>query len=263
MPAAQAAEEGGAHHIEKLEWSFAGPFGRYDQAQLQRGFKVFREVCSSCHGMRQVAFRTLDQPGGPQFSDEEVKALAAEFMVTDGPNDEGDMFERAAIPSDRYPSPFPNEQAARASNGGAYPPDFSLLAKARAAHRGFPWFIFDAFTQYQEQGPDYIHALMLGYSDDVPEDITIPEGKYYNPVFLGGPAIGMPPPLMGDLVDYPDGTPQTVDQYAKDVAAFMMWAAEPHLNERKKIGFRVILYLLIFASLLYFTKAKIWRKVKH
>ncbi|SHM31148.1 cytochrome c1 [Roseibium suaedae] len=261
--AAPALAAGEAPHIPREQWSFAGPFGTYDQAQLQRGFKVYREVCSACHSLKQVSFRNLAEDGGLGYTEEQAKTIAADYTVTDGPNDDGDMFDRPAILADKFPSPFPNEQAARASNGGAYPPDFSLLAKARAAHRGFPWFVFDAFTQYQEQGPDYIHALLTSYEEEVPEGVTIPEGKHYNPAFLAGNAIGMAQPITDEAVEYTDGTPMTVDQYARDVAAFMMWAAEPHLEERKKIGFRVIIFLIVFAGMLYFTKQKLWRNVEH
>ncbi|ADZ69603.1 Cytochrome b/c1 [Polymorphum gilvum SL003B-26A1] len=260
--AAPAFAAGETPHIERQQWSFSGPFGQYDRAQLQRGFKVYKEVCASCHGVRLVAFRNLAEEGGPGFTEEEAKAIAADYTVVDGPNEDGDMFERPAVLADRFPSPFPNEQAARASNGGAYPPDFSLLAKARAAHRGFPWFVFDAFTQYQEQGADYIYALLTGYEED-PEGIEVPSGQYYNHSFLGGQFIGMAPPLSDELVEYTDGTPMTLDQYSRDVAAFMMWAAEPHLEARKKMGFRVMVFLIIFASLLYFTKQKLWRNVAH
>ncbi|WP_346910056.1 cytochrome c1 [uncultured Roseibium sp.] len=261
--AAPALAAGDAPHIARQQWSFSGPFGTFDRAQLQRGFKIYKEVCSACHGMRLVAFRNLAEEGGPSFTEEQAKAIAAEYTVTDGPNDDGDMYDRPATLADRFPSPFPNEQAARASNGGAYPPDFSLLAKARAAHRGFPWFVFDAFTQYQEQGPDYIYALLTGYEEEAPEGVTIPEGSYYNHAFLGGTSIGMAPPLSEELVEYTDGTPMTVDQYAHDVAAFMMWAAEPHLEARKKTGFRVMIFLIVFAGLLYFTKKTLWRNVDH
>lgn len=261
--AAPAMAAGEAPHIERQQWSFSGPFGTFDRAQLQRGFKIYQEVCSACHGMRLVAFRNLAEEGGPSFTEEQAKAIAAEYTVTDGPNDDGDMYERPATLADRFPSPFPNEQAARASNGGAYPPDFSLLAKARAAHRGFPWFVFDAFTQYQEQGPDYIYALLTGYEEEAPEGVTIPAGSYYNHAFLAGNSIGMAPPLSDELVEYTDGTPMTVDQYAHDVAAFMMWAAEPHLEARKKTGFRVMIFLIVFAGLLYFTKKTLWRNVEH
>ncbi|WP_417676540.1 cytochrome c1 [Roseibium sp.] len=261
--AAPALAAGEAPHIARQQWSFSGPFGTYDRAQLQRGFKIYQEVCSACHSLRLVAFRNLAEEGGPSFTEEQAKAIAAEYTVEDGPNDDGDMYERPATLADRFPSPFPNEQAARASNGGAYPPDFSLLAKARAAHRGFPWFVFDAFTQYQEQGPDYIYALLTGYEEEAPEGVTIPEGSYYNHAFLGGDSIGMAPPLSDELVEYTDGTPMTVDQYAHDVSAFMMWAAEPHLEARKKTGFRVMIFLIVFAGLLYFTKKTLWRNVEH
>lgn len=260
---APAFAAGSGQQIERQQWSFAGPFGTFDRAQLQRGFKVFKEVCASCHGMRQVSFRNLAQEGGPSFTEDQAKVIAAEYTVVDGPNDDGDMYDRPAILADRWPSPFPNEQAARASNGGAYPPDFSLLAKARAARRGFPWFVFDAFTQYNEQGPDYIYALLTGYEENVPEGVVINAGQYYNPKFLAGNAIGMAPPISDEQVEYTDGTPMTVDQYSRDVAAFMMWAAEPKLEERKAMGFRVIVFLLVFASLLYFTKKKIWRNIAH
>ncbi|MBD8891369.1 cytochrome c1 [Roseibium litorale] len=261
--AAPALAAGEGPHIPREQWSFAGPFGTFDKAQLQRGFKVYREVCSACHSLKQVSFRNLAQEGGLGYTEEQAKTIAADYTVTDGPNDDGDMYERPAVLADKFPSPFPNEQAARASNGGAYPPDFSLLAKARAAHRGFPWFVFDAFTQYQEQGPDYIHALLTSYGEEVPEGVTIPEGKHYNPAFLAGNAIGMAQPITDEAVEYTDGTPMTVDQYARDVAAFMMWAAEPHLEDRKKIGFRVMIFLIVFAGLLYFTKQKLWRNVEH
>ncbi len=259
-PAFAAGDE--APHIEREQWSFAGPFGVYDRAQLQRGFKVYQEVCQACHGMRLVAFRNLAEEGGPSFSEEAAKQIASDYTVVDGPNDDGDMYERSAILADRFPSPFPNEQAARAANGGAYPPDFSLLAKARAAHRGFPWFVFDAFTQYQENGPDYIYSLLTGYEED-PEGVEVPPGQYYNHSFLAGKFISMAPPLYDEAVEYTDGTPMTIDQYSRDIAAFMMWAAEPHLEDRKKIGFRVMVFLIFFAGLLYFTKKKLWRDVEH
>jgi len=261
--AAVAAETGHVGpHIERLEWSFAGPFGHYDPAQLQRGFKVYREVCSACHGLKRIAFRNLGEPGGPLFGEAQVKQLASEYQIVDGPNDEGEMFERPGRPSDRFPSPYPNDQAARAAQGGALPPDLSLIAKARAVTRGFPWFVLDAVTQYQEQGPDYIHALLTGYQDP-PEGVEVAPGMHYNPNFIAGSQLAMPPPLSDDLVEYPDGAPQTVDQYATDVAAFLMWAAEPTLDERKQIGFKAMLFMVVFAGLLYFTKRKLWSKVDH
>lgn len=273
--ATPALAAGNAPHIEREQWSFSGPFGFFDRGQVQRGFKVYQEVCASCHGLRQVAFRNLADYGGPSFTEDQAKQIASEYTVVDGPNSDGDMYDRPGILADKFPSPFPNEEAARASNGGAYPPDFSLLAKARAGHRGFPWFVFDAFTQYQEQGPDYIYALLTSYPEENPACLGEDFSGYYNPKFLGGSVtaeecahehltggpIGMAPPLSEEIVEYTDGTPMTVDQYARDVSAFMMWAAEPHLEERKKIGFRVMIFLIFFAGLLYFTKKKIWSNV--
>lgn len=241
-------------------WSFAGPFGTYDKGQLQRGLKVYKEVCSACHSMHLVAFRTLEDLG---YSEAQVKAFAAEYTVQDGPNDDGDMFERPGIPSDYFPSPFPNVQAAAASNGGAAPPDFSLIAKARGVERGFPTFIFDIFTQYAENGPDYIHSLLTGYGQEPPAGMSIPEGTHYNPYFISGVSLKMPPPLSDGQVTYDDGAPQTVDQYARDVSAFLMWAAEPHLEDRKMTGFRVVIFLVLFGALVYLTKRRIWAGVAH
>jgi len=246
-------------HPRQSEWSFAGPFGTWDQGQLQRGLKVYKEVCSACHSMNFVAFRNLEALG---YSPEQVKAFAAEYTVTDGPNGDGEMFERPGIPSDRFPSPFPNVEAAAAANNGAAPPDFSLLAKARAPERGFPTFIFDVFTLYAENGPDYIHSLLTGYDQEVPEGVEVPEGAYYNPYFVAGPALAMANPLSDGVVTYDDGSPETVDQYAHDVAAFMMWAAEPHLVERKELGFKVLVFLAIFAMLLYFVRQQVWADIK-
>jgi ubiquinol-cytochrome c reductase cytochrome b/c1 subunit len=239
----------------RQKWSFAGPFGHYDKGQLQRGLKVYREVCAVCHGMKYVAFRDLEALG---YSEGQVKAIASEYKIPDGPNDQGDMFERAGRPADYFPTPWPNENAARARYNGV-PPDFSVLAKARGYERGFPWFIFDMlpFTQFQEQGVDYIHAVMTGYQEKPPAGVTLPAGSFYNEYFPGH-AIAMPPPLSDKRVDYTDGSPTTVDQYAKDVAAFMMWAAEPHMEARKRIGFQVMIFLLVLSGLLYFTKKKVW-----
>lgn len=260
LAAATSAFAAGGH-VEKpprMEWTFAGPFGFYDDAQLQRGFKVFREVCSACHSMKKLSFRNLAEPGGPGFTEEQVKALAAEYTIQDGPNDAGEMFERPGRPSDRFPSPFPNEQAARTAMGGAYPPDMSVLAKARTYTVGFPGFIFDIFTQYQENGVDYIHALIAEGYVDPPEHFKLADGANYNK-FMPGNQIAMAKPLTDDQVEYTDGTPQTVDQYSRDVAAFLMWAAEPHLEARKELGFKVMIFLIVFASLLYFTKKKVWK----
>ncbi len=248
---------------EQMSWSFAGVFGTYDRGQLQRGFQVYREVCASCHGLDYVAFRTLADPDGPGFSAAQVSALAAEYQIQDGPNTDGEMFERPGRPSDRFPPPFPNDQAAAVANGGAVPPDLSLMTKARAAPRGALYTVLDFFTQYQEAGADYMHALLTGYGEEPPHGMEIPPGVYYNPYFLGGAALAMPPPLAEGVVTYSDGSPETVDQYSKDVSAFLMWAAEPHLVARKRLGFSVMVFLLVFATLMYLTKRRVWAAVAH
>ncbi|MBI5263074.1 MAG: cytochrome b N-terminal domain-containing protein [Bradyrhizobium sp.] len=240
-----------------VKWSFAGPFGTFDRGALQRGLKVYKEVCANCHGLSYIAFRNLADQGGPGYSTAQVNALAAEYKVKDGPNDQGEMFERPGRAADYFPSPFPNEQMARAANGGAAPPDLSLITKARSYKRGFPTFIFDFFSNYQEQGPDYLAALLVGFEDEPPAGATIPEGSYYNKYFPGH-AIKMPRPLSDGQVTYDDGSPTTVEQYAKDVTAFLMWAAEPHMEARKRLGFQVFVVLLLLSSLLYFTKKKVW-----
>ena len=248
---------------ELLKWSFAGFFGKYEPAQLQRGFQVYKEVCSSCHSLDYVAFRNLAEPGGLDYDEAQVKALAAEYQIQDGPDDQGDMFERPGVPSDRFPAPFPNLQAAAASSGGAVPPDLSLIAKARGTERGPVWTILDFFTQYQEGGPDYVHGLLTGYGHTPPPGLTIPEGTYFNPFFNAAVSLKMPPPLADGQVTYSDGSPETVDQYARDVSAFLMWAAEPHLGARKRIGFQVFVFLVIFAGLMYLTKKRVRASVDH
>ncbi|MCL4137917.1 UNVERIFIED_CONTAM: hypothetical protein GTU68_016308 [Idotea baltica] len=180
--AAPALAAGDAPHIEREQWSFSGPFGFFDRGQVQRGFKVYREVCASCHGLRQVAFRNLADDGGPSFTEEQAKQIASEYTVVDGPNVDGDMYERPGILADKFPSPFPNEEAARASNGGAYPPDFSLLAKARAGHRGFPWFVFSTRSpSIRISGADTLRSL-----DQLSEENPLSSARAYNPKFLGG-----------------------------------------------------------------------------
>jgi ubiquinol-cytochrome c reductase cytochrome c1 subunit len=248
------------HKPEEQSWSFAGPFGTYNKGQLQRGLKVYKEVCSACHSMNLVAFRTLEGLG---YSEAQVKALAAEYEVTDGPNADGEMFTRPALPSDYFPSPFPNSIAAAVANNGAAPPDFSLIAKARGVERGFPRFVFDIFTQYAEGGPDYIHALLTGYDQEPPAGMEIAEGTYYNPYFISSKSLAMAPPLSDGQVTYDDGSPETVDQYARDVAAFLMWAAEPHLETRKQTGFSVMAFMILFTGLVYLTKRRIWAGVAH
>lgn len=258
------AQDHSTPHIDKQSWSFAGIFGTYDENQLQRGFQVFREVCASCHGARLMAFRNLAEAGGPGFTDEQVKALAAEYEVADATADGG---FRTAVPADRWPSPFATEQDARDANGGSFPPDFSVLAKARGVSDPFPSWVFNYFTGYSEGGPDYIHALLNGYHDEAPEGFELPEGKYYND-FFPGHAIGMAPPLSDEQITYEvaEGqveVPLTVEQYSQDVAAFMMWVAEPHLAGRKQTGFVVLLFLVLFAGLMYATKRRIWQGIEH
>lgn len=250
------AQESEAPLPAKQSWSFAGPFGKFDTAQLQRGYQIYREVCSNCHSMHFMSFRNLAQPGGPTFSEGQVKALSATFKVQDGPNDAGDMFDRPGRASDPFPSPFANEQAARAANGGALPPDMSVLAKARDIEGPWYGFILEPFLQYQEQGVDYIHAILNGYVDQ-PKDFKLPEGKYYNAYFPGH-AISMPQPLNDGQVTFTDGSPETVEQYSHDVAAFLAWVAEPKLDQRKRTGLDAIVFLIVFASLLYAIKRRIW-----
>jgi ubiquinol-cytochrome c reductase cytochrome b/c1 subunit len=253
-----AAQEAASPPPPRQTWSFAGPFGQYDQAQLQRGFKIYREVCSSCHSLDLVAFRNLADPGGLGFSEAQAAAVAADYKIKDV-DDKGQPIERAGRPADYFPAPFPNAAAAAAANGVA-PPDMSTLAKARVYLRGFPWFVFDMFTQYQELGPDYIHGILTGY-EAAPKDFKLPEGGHYNKYFPGH-NIAMPQPLQDGQVTYEDGTPQTLDQYAKDVAAFLMWAAEPKLEQRHRIGFQVMIFLIVLSGLLYFTKKKVWHEVE-
>lgn len=247
------------HKPVQQDWSFAGPFGKYDKGQLQRGLKVYAEVCSACHSMNLVAFRTLEGLG---YSDAQVKAFAANYEVQDGPNADGEMYTRKAVPSDHFPSPYPNKEAAAASNNGAAPPDFSLIAKARGIERGFPQFVFDMFWPYQEGGPDYIHALLTGYQEP-PQGVEVAEGTHYNPYFANASALAMAQPISDDQVTYDDGAPQTVDQYAKDVSAFLMYAAEPHLDDRKRTGFMVMVFLLIFTGLVYLTKKSVYANKEH
>ncbi len=247
---AAVASEGAA--LKHEHFSFEGVFGTYDKAAAQRGFQIYQESCSNCHAMKLVAIRSLGEAGGPFYEEEHpnandnpvIKAIAAMFTVTDGPDAEGDMFERPAKPFDHFPSPFANEQAARASNGGALPPDFSSLLAAR------------------EHGPQYIYSLLTSYEDEAPEGIELRDGMNYNPVFTGG-QIGMPPPLFDDLVEYSDGTPATVEQMAHDVVTFMAWASDPKMEERKRMGWMVMIYLFIFALLMYGSYKAVWRDVEH
>lgn len=262
-----SASEAGTPHVERQDWTFGGLFGTFDRAQLQRGYQVYKEVCAGCHGMKLIHFRNLGQPGGPEFPKESVDALAAEAEIPDGPNDEGEMFTRPGKASDALPSPFPNDKAAAAANGGAVPPDLSVMGKARGVHHDDPVYLAifrwarEVVTGYQEGGPDYIYALLTGYSD-APHDMKMAPGMNYNAVFPGH-QIAMPSPLSDEAVEYSDGTPATLKQHAKDVSAFLMWAADPTLEQRKKTGFRVMLYLIILTVLMYFVKKAVWRDVAH
>jgi ubiquinol-cytochrome c reductase cytochrome b/c1 subunit len=233
------------------KWSFAGPFGKFDRGQLQRGFKVYKEVCETCHGIQLLSFRNLSEPGGPGFSPAEVEVVAASYKYKE-PNDQGEMVERNGRPADHLPPPslrFPN----------ATPPDLSVIVKARGYERGFPGFLIDMFTQYQEHGADYVVAVLKGY-ENPPAGVELPPGAMYNKYFPGH-AIAMPPPLSDGRVTYTDGTQATLDQQAKDVTAFLAWAAEPHLVARKSMGMQVMIFLIVLSGLLYFTKKKVWRAV--
>lgn len=231
---AQAA--GDKIHYPQEKWSFNGPFGTFDRASVQRGFQVYKEVCAACHGLHHLSYRNLIDIG---LTELQVKALAAEITVIDGPNDDGDMFERPGLPSDRFKNAFANEKAARAANNGAFPPDLSLMAKAR------------------HDGPNYIHALLTGYTEK-PADVVLGTGMYYNKYFAGH-QIAMAPPLVSDgQIVYADGTEATVDQMARDVTQFLTWAAEPKMEARKQMGIKVILFLVVFAGIMYAVKRKLW-----
>lgn len=266
--AAPAGAETTQEALKPVHWSFEGlVFGKYDQGQLQRGYKVYHDVCATCHSMNLVSFRNLADKGGPFWSAKYpnpnespyAKAIAKDFQIADIDSETGDVIQRPATTSDHFKAPFANEAAARAANGGALPPDMSLLAKAR------------------EGGPAYIYSLVTGYPANPPAGLTVEPGKYYNPYYPGdlasswkgkgeapkGGLISMPPPLRDGAVSFDDGTKATTDQEAKDVAAFLAWAAEPHAEERKRAGFQVVIYLLIFAGLLYASYKRVWRNIAH
>jgi cytochrome c1 len=253
---AQAAESVAAKDIS---FPFEGPFGKFDRGQLQRGYKIYKEVCSACHSMRLLAFRNLADRGGPEFSEEQVKALAATFEVEDGPNNSGEMFTRPGLPSDSFPSPFANEQAARAANGGALPVDLSLITKARAGWTG-------TFRQLVNGlgGSEYVYSVLTGYQP-APSELAAEQtpGTYYNPYFASSHWIAMPPPLSDGQVTFDDGAPNSVADMARDVAAFLAWAAEPKLEQRKALGFQVTIFLLVFAGLLYVCKERVWSRIEH
>ncbi len=226
----------------KQDWSFKSFFGTFDRASLQRGYQVYTEVCASCHSLKYVSYRNLAEKGGPEFSIEQAKAIASNFEVTDGPNNDGEMFARPAKLSDKFVMPYANDQEAKLSNGGAYPPDMSVLVKARAG------------------GADYIYSVILGY-EDPPEGMKLDDGVYYNK-YMYGNKIKMPPQLYDDLVTYADGTLATPEQMAKDITTFLAWTAEPKLEERHKFGFRAIIYLTILSILVYFSMKRIWSRIE-
>lgn len=287
-PSAAVAAGGKVLEYKHNDWQFKGPFGTYDKEAMQRGFQVYRTICASCHSLDQLSFRNLGDKGGPFYLEEcpagvpettncrvpaqnpVVKAIAAEYTVKDGPDDYGEMFDRPALPSDKFPKPFANEQQARAANGGAYPPNLALIMKAR------------------HHGPDYVYSLLTGY-EEPPETVTLGPGQYYNPYFPGdmaqllkpeyrdaeghplpdakvppGGVLAMIAPLSDGVIDYADPEiPETVDQYAKDVVEFLTWASEPKMEERKSLGIVTIGYLLILTIVLFFSYRAIWAKIDH
>ncbi len=236
LPAVVSAAD--APVVADHQWSFEGAFGVFDRTALQRGFQVYREVCSACHGIRHVSYRDLAALG---YDSDDIKAIASEYDVLDGPNGEGDMFERPALPSDKFVSPFPNHNAARAANNGSFPPDLSLIVKAR------------------QSGDDYLYALLTGYGEP-PGDFNLPEGRYYNTAFPGF-QIAMPPPFEDGLIEYADGTPATISQMASDVTTFLAWTAEPELEDRKKLGVKVLIFLVLLTAMLLAVKRKIWKNI--
>ena len=231
-----------SNELLKVNWSFKSFFGKFDRSSLQRGYQVYNEVCASCHSLKHLSYRNLAEKGGPEFSEAEAKAIASNFEVTDGPDSTGEMFTRPAKLSDKFVMPYANEEEAKSANGGAYPPDMSVLVKARKG------------------GADYIYSLLLGY-EDPPTDLKLDDGVYYNK-YMYGNKIKMSAPLSDDIVEYSDGTKATTEQMAKDVVTFLMWTAEPHLEQSHKTGFRVIIYLLILTILVYFSMKRIWSRIE-
>ena len=225
----------------KVNWSFKELTGKFDRASLQRGFQVYKEVCASCHSMQYLSYRNLGEPGGPEFTQEEVKAIAASVEIEDGPDSQGEMFTRSGKPSDKFKSPYPNVEASTAANGGAYPPDMSVLVKARPG------------------GADYMYSVLMGY-EEPPAGMKLDDGVYYNKYMIGQ-KIKMASPLSEGIVEYSDGTKATMDQMAKDVTTFLAWAAEPELEERHRVGFKVIIYLVLLTILVYLSMKKIWSRV--
>ena len=231
----------GSGDLLKVNWSFKGLTGKFDRASLQRGYQVYKEVCSSCHSMQYLSYRNLGEKGGPEFSEVEVKAIAASIEIEDGPDSQGEMFTRAGRPSDKFKSPYPNVNASIAANGGAYPPDMSVLVKARPG------------------GSNYIYSVLMGY-EEPPANMILDDGVYYNKYMIGN-KIKMSAPLSEDIVEYTDGTEASVDQMSKDVTTFLSWAAEPELEERHKTGIKVIVYLILLTILVYLSMKKIWSRI--
>ncbi len=226
----------------KTDWSFKGLFGKFDRASLQRGYQVYTEVCAACHSMKYLSYRNLSEKGGPEFSVAQAKAIAASFEVTDGPNSDGEMFTRPGKLSDKFVMPYENVKAAEAANGGAYPPDMSVLVKARGG------------------GVDYIYSLLQGY-EEAPSGMTLDDGVHYNK-YMYGNKIKMSAPLSDGIIEYSDGTNASVEQMSKDVTTFLMWAAEPSLEARHQMGFKAIMYLIILTILVYFSMKRIWSRVE-
>lgn len=226
-------------HPKKMKWSFDGVFGTVNREAAQRGFQVYKEVCSVCHGLNNLYYRNLKDIG---FSDDEIKEIAKGYTIKDGPNDEGEIFDRPALPSDRFVPPYPNEQAARAANNGAHPPDLSLIIKAR------------------HDGANYIYSLLTGYTES-PADFKLMQGTYYNPYFPGK-QIAMPPPLTDGQVTYMDGTNASVEHMSQDVVVFLQWAAEPEMEHRKSMGLKVMMFLAVFTIFFYIAKNRIWSNLK-
>ena len=226
----------------KTDWTFKGLFGKFDRASLQRGYQVYTEVCAACHSMKYLSYRNLSEKGGPEFSIAQAKAIAASFEVTDGPNADGEMFQRPGKLSDKFVMPYENVKAAEAANGGAYPPDMSVLVKARGG------------------GVDYIYSLLQGY-EEAPSGMILDDGVHYNK-YMYGNKIKMSAPLSDGIIEYSDGTNASVQQMSKDVTTFLMWAAEPSLEARHQMGFKAIVYLIILTILVYFSMKRIWSRVK-
>ena len=240
IAAAPARAAGDAPHIEAQEWAFNGMFGTFDRAAVQRGFKVYKDVCAACHSLKYVAFRNLTSIG---VSEAEARAIAAEYTVNGGFDDAGDPTTRPARLSDRFPPPYGNDNAARSANGGALPPDLSLMTKARV------------------NGPDYVYALLTGYVPP-PAGVTVPDGQYYNAAFPGH-LLAMPQPINQGQVEYADGTPTTVAQMSKDVTYFLHWAAEPNLEARHQLGLQVLAFLILLTILFWFVKKRVWKDMEH